>query len=56
MPRTDVFLKIVLDHDADDRPERLAEEICRRIEKLYGVRSTEISSVVTREQREVVED
>ena len=47
MPRTDIFLKIVLEHDKDERPEKLAEEICRRIEKLYGVRSTEVSSVVT---------
>ena len=45
--RTDIFLKIVLEHDKDERPEKLAEEICRRIEKLYGVRSTEVSSVVT---------
>ncbi len=52
MPRTDVFLKIVLEHDKDDKPERLAEEICRRIEKLYGVRSTEISSVVTQPRYE----
>ncbi|MBI4903799.1 MAG: hypothetical protein HY820_09195 [Acidobacteria bacterium] len=52
MPRTDVFLKIVLEHDEDERPEKLAEEICRRIEKLYGVRTTEISSVVTQVRHE----
>lgn len=49
MLRSDIFLKIVVEHGNSDRPERLAEEICRRIEKLYGVRSTEISNVVTQQ-------
>jgi hypothetical protein len=52
MARTDVFLKIVLEHGPDERPEQLAEELCRRIEKLYGVRWTEVSSVVPQGVRE----
>ncbi|MBI3208126.1 MAG: hypothetical protein HYZ37_04380 [Candidatus Solibacter usitatus] len=47
MQRTNVFLKIVLQHEDEERPQKLAEEICRRIEKLYGVRSTDVSSLVT---------
>jgi hypothetical protein len=47
MARSDVFLKVVLVHEDADRAEILAEEICRRIEKLYGVRSVEVSSLVT---------
>jgi hypothetical protein len=47
MRRTDVFLKIELEHAEDDPPQRIAAEICRRIEKLYGVRSVEVSNLVT---------
>jgi hypothetical protein len=52
MPRTDLYLKVVVDHDADDEPEKLAGEICRLIGKTYGVRSAELSSFVTRPQEE----
>ena len=48
MPRTDLYLKIVADHEPEDKPEKLAAEICRQIEKVYGVRSAELSSFVTR--------
>ncbi len=48
MPRTDLFIKIEIEHEEDEPPERLAAEICRRIRKVYGVRSAELSSVVTR--------
>lgn len=48
MPRTDLFLKVVADHDEEDTPEKLAAEICRQIEKIYGVRSAELSNFVTR--------
>jgi hypothetical protein len=49
MLRTDIFLKVVVDHADNDRPERLAAEICRRIEKLYGVRLAEVSNCVTQQ-------
>jgi hypothetical protein len=52
MPRTDLYLKVVMDHDADDAPEKLASEICRQIEKTYGVRSAELSHFVTRPREE----
>ncbi|HYP14772.1 MAG TPA: hypothetical protein VEQ63_12665 [Bryobacteraceae bacterium] len=48
MPRTDLYLKVVADHDENDTPEKLAAEICRHIEKVYGVRTAELSSFVTR--------
>jgi hypothetical protein len=47
MLRTDLFLKVHLDHPPDESPERLAEEICRAILRIYGVRSAELSSFVT---------
>lgn len=47
MARTDLHIKVVLDHDEDERPENLAREVCRAVMRLYGVRSAEVSSLVT---------
>lgn len=47
MPRTDLFLKVEIEHGEEERPEQLADEVCRRIQKVHGVRSAELSSVVT---------
>ncbi len=52
MPRTDLFLKVEVDHDPREPPSALAEEICRRILKLHGVCSAELSSFVTRGEEE----
>jgi hypothetical protein len=49
MPRTDLYLKVELDIDERESPERLAAEICRQIRKIYGVRAAEVSNVVERE-------
>jgi len=49
MARTDVYLKVEVDIDDKERPERLAAEICRVIKKVYGVRAAEVSSIVERE-------
>lgn len=54
MRRTDLFLKVVIEHDPQEKPERLAEEVCRHILKIYGVRSAELSSLVTHAQAEEV--
>ena len=48
MPRTDVYIKVTIDHDTDDHPDRLAAEICRQIEKVYGVRKAEMTNYLTR--------
>jgi hypothetical protein len=47
MRRTDLFIKVQLDHKDDEDPAKLGEEICRRVLKIYGVRSAEVSSLVT---------
>jgi hypothetical protein len=47
MPRTDLYLKVQVDHDAIERPERLADEICRRILKIHGVRSAEMTNWIS---------
>jgi hypothetical protein len=49
MARTDVYLKVEIDIDDKERPERLASEICRVIKKVYGVRAAEVSSIVERD-------
>ncbi len=46
--RSDLFIKVEIEHDPGEPPERLAAEICRRILKVYGVRSAELSSAVAR--------
>jgi hypothetical protein len=48
MARTDVYLKVVVEHGEDERVERLAAELCRQLLKLYGVRSAEVQNVVAR--------
>lgn len=50
MRRTDLFLKVQLEHEDWERPEELAEELCRHLRKLHGVRLAELSSYVTHEQ------
>jgi len=49
MRRIDVYLKVELDLDAKEAPERVAAEICRMINRVYGVRKAEVSSIMPRE-------
>jgi hypothetical protein len=44
MDRTNLFFKVVIEHDAEDQAERLGREICRQIMKVYGVRVAELAS------------
>ena len=45
----DLYLKVEIDIDEKEHPERLGTEICRQIRKVYGVRSAEVSNVIERE-------
>lgn len=45
MKRVDLHIKVTVDLDEEEKPERVAGEICRQLEKLYVVRSAELSSV-----------
>jgi hypothetical protein len=47
MPRTDIYLKVVVDHDQSETPEKLASEISRQVQKIYAVRKVELSSYLT---------
>lgn len=49
MVRTDVYLKVELVLDDDEKPERVAAEICRWIKKVYGVRAAEVSNIIGKE-------
>jgi hypothetical protein len=49
MARTDLYVKVELDLDDKEKPERVASEICRLIRKQYGVRSAEVSSMVEKD-------
>jgi hypothetical protein len=49
MQRVDLYIKVTVDLDEDEKPERVAGEICRQLEKLYVVRSAELSNTVARE-------
>ncbi len=42
--RTNLFFKVQVEHDANESPERLATEIARQIQKIYVVRSAELSN------------
>ncbi|MBV9760911.1 MAG: hypothetical protein JO340_10135 [Acidobacteriaceae bacterium] len=47
--KIDLYIKVQLDLDPEEKPERVAAEILRQLEKFYAVRSTEVSNIVVRE-------
>ncbi|MEP6716573.1 MAG: hypothetical protein ABJC09_13465 [Terriglobia bacterium] len=42
--RTNLFIKVLVEHDAREKPEKLGAELCRQLEKNYVVRSAELST------------
>jgi hypothetical protein len=44
MNRTSLFFKVELDLAPDEQPQRIADEICRRVLKFYGVRKVELTN------------
>ena len=49
MQRVDLYIKVQVEVQEDEKTEQVAREICRQIEKIYVVRSAELSSAVTRD-------
>jgi hypothetical protein len=47
MVRTHLFFKVEIEHDEQENPEKIGDEIGRHLRKQYVVRSVELSSVVT---------
>ncbi len=50
MPRTDLYFKVEVDHDSNEKLDRLVAEIERQIRKVYVVRAVEFSNAVTRSE------
>lgn len=42
--RTNLFIKVVVEHDKKETPEKLAADLCRQIEKQYVVRKAELTA------------
>ena len=49
MKRVDLYIKVELELDEEENPERIAGEIIRQLEKLYVVRRAEVSNAVARD-------
>jgi hypothetical protein len=49
MPRTDLYIKVVLQHEEGDKPDKLAAELCRMLQRHYNVRTAEVSNLVPQE-------
>ena len=50
MSRTNLFFKVEVEHEADENPQRIGEEIRRHLKKLYGVLEMELSNLTTEEE------
>jgi hypothetical protein len=49
MARTYIYIKVEIDLDDNEKPDRIASEICQKVRKVYGVRAAEVSSMVEKE-------
>jgi hypothetical protein len=50
MSRTNLYLKIEVEHDPEETPQRIGEELCRQLMKLYGVRQAEVAGFSNMEE------
>jgi hypothetical protein len=50
MNRTNLFFKVEVEHDPEEKPERIGAEICRQLLKLYGVRTAELANFTKAEE------
>src|ERR1039457_6832416 len=48
--QTNLFFKVELEHDADENPQRIGDEIRRHLKKLFGVRDVELSNITSEEE------
>lgn len=49
MQRLDIYLKVELELDDSEQPQRIARELERILRKHYGVRNVETSNISVRE-------
>ncbi len=50
MAKVQIYLKVVVDLDEGEHPQRLSREICRVVQRVYGVREVEVSNIVQIEE------
>jgi hypothetical protein len=50
MNRTNLFLKVEVEHDKEEQPQRLGEDLCRMLRKVYGVRDAELTNFTKAEE------
>jgi len=50
MSVTNFFFKVEVEHERDEKPDRLGEEIRRQLQKLYGVRRAELTNFTSSEE------
>ena len=50
MSVTNFFFKVEVEHDSEERPEKLGEEIRRQVQRLYGVRQAELTNFTKLEE------
>jgi len=50
MSRTNLFFKVEVEHDRDEDPQRIGDEIRRHVKKLYGVLDVELSNITSEEE------
>ena len=48
MAKTDLYFKVEVEHDSDERIEQVVAEIERQIRKVYVVQAVEFSNAVAR--------
>lgn len=49
MQRLDIYLKVELELDNSEQPQRVARELERILSKYYGVRMAEATNIVVQE-------
>jgi len=49
MKRIDLYIKVQVELDEEEKLDRVTSEICRQLEKMPVVRSAEFSNAVSRE-------
>ncbi len=49
MQHVDLYIKVEIELNDDEKLDKVAREICRHLEKVYVVRKAELSSAVPKE-------
>ena len=42
--RTNLFIKVMVEHEKQETPEKLGADLCRQLEKQYVVRTAELTA------------